>query len=477
MLFNSFEFIVFFLIVVPTYFLFPHKYRWIFLLIASYYFYMCWKPGYAVLIFGSTVVTYLCGLFVEKNRGNKKRQKFFLISSFLINFGILFLFKYFNFINASLSQLFGSLGIGWEVSNLDILLPVGISFYTFQAVGYSIDVYRGDIKAEKNFGIYALFVSFFPQLVAGPIERSRNLLHQLKEEHHFDMDRLVEGLKMMLMGFFKKVVIADRLAFYVNQVYNNPDAHTGSTFILATFFFAIQIYCDFSGYSDIAIGCSHIMGFKLMQNFNIPYFANSIGGFWKRWHISLSSWFGDYVYIPLGGNRVKYWRWVFNILVVFVVSGFWHGANWTFMVWGALHGAYYVVEKGIRKLLKFLFGEFELKSVLKIIPVLLIFIMVCISWIFFRASDIKSAWYILSHIFTEPLSKLYLGESQWITLLSLLLVFVLLFVEYLQYRGLASIYFSESKISRPIRWAWYLFMLFSISILGVGGSNFIYFQF
>ena len=479
MLFNSYKFIAFFVIVCLVYFLLPNnrKIRNGFLLVASYYFYMCWEPIYALLILTSTVITYFCGILVGKNAGNKKKQKTFLISSLIINFAILFVFKYYNFINDSVFAILNKFGIQWHVPGLKVLLPVGISFYTFQAVGYSIDVYKGKLEPEKNFGIYALFVSFFPQLVAGPIERPLNMLHQFYEEHRFDIENVVAGMKMMLWGFFKKIVIADRLATYVDVIYNNPQAATGSSMLLATFFFAIQIYCDFSGYSDIAIGCAKCLDFKLMQNFRTPYFSNSIGTFWKRWHISLSSWFGEYVYIPLGGNRVKYWRWVFNIFVVFILSGMWHGANWTFIVWGALHGFYYMLEKAVKQGTHKLFGDFEFKSVFKVIPILLIFIMVMLAWIFFRANSIGDAWYILSHIFTDPFSKLWLGESQWATLLSLLMVFILFFIEYLQEKGIASIYFSESKVPRPIRWAWYLFMLYAIAILGVSGNSFIYFQF
>ena len=337
MLFNSFAFLIFFPIISILYFIIPHKYRWFFLLTASYYFYMNWKPGYALLIFTSTLVTWLCGLMVEKSE-IKRNKKVFLILSLLINFGILFVFKYFNFINESVYVLLEKYKIRWTIPNLDILLPVGISFYTFQAVGYTIDVYRGDLKAEKNLGIYALFVSFFPQLVAGPIERAKNLLPQFHEKHFPDPDRINIGLKQMIWGYFIKIVVADRLALYINAVYNNVNAHNGTTLLIATIFFSFQIYCDFAGYSNIAIGAAKIMGFDLMTNFTRPYFSSNIHEFWQRWHISLSTWFRDYLYIPLGGNRVGKFRNYVNILITFVVSGLWHGANWTFVIWGALHG-------------------------------------------------------------------------------------------------------------------------------------------
>lgn len=335
MLFNSFEFLLFFPIVCVLYFLLgKNKYRNPFLLLASYYFYMNWKPIYAVLILTSTILTYVCGLLVEKNSGEKKKQKWFLISSLVLNFGILFIFKYFNFINESIFIVLSTTGLKWTVPNLDVLLPVGISFYTFQAVGYSIDVYRGTIKAERNFITYALFVSFFPQLVAGPIERAKNLLPQFHSEHHFDADDVIEGIKQMIWGFFMKLCVADVLSSYVDAIYNNVANHNGTSMLLATLFFTIQIYCDFAGYSNIAIGVARVMGYRLMENFKQPYFALNIKEFWRKWHISLSTWFMDYLYIPLGGNRVSYSRHLLNLAITFLISGVWHGANWTFVIWG-----------------------------------------------------------------------------------------------------------------------------------------------
>lgn len=335
MLFNSFEFLLFFPIVCIIFFLLrKNKYRNPFLLLASYYFYMNWKPIYAVLILTSTILTFVCGLLVENNSEDKKIQKWFLIISLVLNFGILFVFKYFNFINESIFNILSAMGLKWTVPNLDVLLPVGISFYTFQAVGYSIDVYRGTIKAERNFITYALFVSFFPQLVAGPIERAKNLLPQFRSEHHFNADDIIEGIKQMIWGFFMKLCVADVLSSYVDAVYNNVANHNGTSMILATLFFTIQIYCDFAGYSNIAIGAARVMGYRLMENFKQPYFAQNIKEFWRKWHISLSTWFMDYLYIPLGGNRVSYPRHLLNLAITFLVSGVWHGANWTFVLWG-----------------------------------------------------------------------------------------------------------------------------------------------
>ena len=354
MLFNSFEFLLFFPTVCVIYFLLgSNKYRNPFLLLASYFFYMNWKPIYAVLILTSTVLTYVCGLLLEKYAPNKKKQKGFLITSLILNFGILFVFKYFNFINESVFSALSCVGLRWTVPNLDILLPVGISFYTFQAVGYSIDVYRGTIKAERNFLTYALFVSFFPQLVAGPIERAKNLLPQFHEEHKFNPDDVIEGFKLMLWGYFMKLCIADAISGYVNAVFRNVANHNGASMLLATIYFTFQVYCDFAGYSQIAIGAARVMGYRLMQNFRQPYLSSSIKEFWRRWHISLSSWFMDYLYIPMGGNRVKYGRHLLNLMITFLISGLWHGANWTFVLWGALHGSYLILENVILKSIKF----------------------------------------------------------------------------------------------------------------------------
>ena len=332
MLFNSINFIFFFIIVTFLYFALKHKYRWFLLLGSSCYFYMAFVPIYILILGFTIVIDYFAGIFLETSRGKKKRL--FLLASLIANIGVLCIFKYYNFLNTNLSILLHGAGYQNPIPYLSILLPIGLSFHTFQAMSYTIEVYRGNQKAERNFGIYALYVMFYPQLVAGPIERPQNLIHQFYEKHTFDYSRVVAGLKLMLWGLFKKIVIADRLAIYVNAVYNNPTHHSGITLILATVFFAFQIYCDFSGYSDIAIGAAKIMGFKLMTNFNRPYFSRNISEFWKRWHISLSTWFKDYLYISLGGRRVSIPRWYFNLLFVFLVSGLWHGANWTFLIWG-----------------------------------------------------------------------------------------------------------------------------------------------
>lgn len=470
MIFNSFEFLLFFPVVCVIYFaLGKNKYRNLFLLIASYYFYMNWKPVYALLILTSTVLTYLCGLLVEKSEC-LSIKKLYLTISLILNFGILFVFKYFNFINQSVFDLLSFCGIKWTVPNMDILLPVGISFYTFQAVGYSIDVYRGTIKAERNFLTYALFVSFFPQLVAGPIERAKNLLPQFHEEHKFSYNNVIEGAKQMIWGFFMKLCVADVLSGYVDAVYNNVAHHNGLSIILATIFFTIQIYCDFGGYSNIAIGAAKIMGYNLMQNFNTPYFSVSIKEFWRRWHISLSSWFMDYLYIPLGGNRVKYPRYLLNLMIVFVVSGVWHGASWTFVLWGALHGAYQVIGNVFRKYVyAFKYDRWYSKS----IGMVFCFCLVAFAWSFFRANDVADEFVIIKKMFGE-----------WGT------IFVKKFVFINAFMGLVILVLKDMKDAFKwdfgfmhsknvvVRYVSVIFLTAYILLFGsLNGGQFIYFQF
>jgi len=333
MLFNSAEFLIFFPIVVLTYFLIPHKIRHIWLLVCSYFFYMCWNPKYALLMATSTIITYASGVLIEKYY---ERRKLWVGLSFVSNLSILFFFKYFDFALNNINQLLEYLGVSVITTTFDVVLPVGISFYTFQALSYTMDVYRGEIKAQKNLAKYALFVSFFPQLVAGPIERSGNLLNQIDERHTFDCDRVKRGLLLMAWGFFEKLMIADRAAILVNQIYGNYENYGSVALILATLAFAVQIYCDFSGYSDIAIGAAQVMGFSLMQNFRQPYFSLSIAEFWRRWHISLSTWFRDYLYIPLGGSRCSKIKKYRNLMVTFMVSGLWHGSSWNYVIWGGV---------------------------------------------------------------------------------------------------------------------------------------------
>lgn len=347
MLFNSLHFLIFFPVVVGIYYLIPQKARSYWLLLASYYFYMCWNAKYVVLLLFSTVVTYVSGILLERcgraEEEEKKircRKKLYVAASFILNLSILFVFKYLNFGMESLQWIFGQMHIALNVPAVDLLLPVGISFYTFQALGYTMDVYRGEIYAEKNFFRYALFVSFFPQLVAGPIERSKNLLRQLDKPAKPSFDSFRDGILLMLWGYFMKVVLADRIAVFVDTVYGDFETYTGVYLIVATILFAVQIYCDFSGYSVIAMGAAEILGIRLMENFNAPYLSVSVAEFWRRWHISLSSWFRDYLYIPLGGNRKGKMRKYINLLITFGVSGLWHGADWSYVIWGLLNGVW-----------------------------------------------------------------------------------------------------------------------------------------
>lgn len=467
MLFNSFGFLIFFPIVCLVYFLIPsNKYRNLFLLISSYYFYMNWEPLYALLIFFSTFSTFLCGLWVEKYHEHECRKKIFFIANIIVNLGILFLFKYFDFINESIFAFLDILGLRWNVPNLQLLLPVGISFYTFQAIGYSIDVYRGTIKAEKNFGIYALFVSFFPQLVAGPIERSTNLLPQFREKHKFDFDNAVEGGRLMLWGFFMKVCVADRLSMYVDSVYNNVPMHNGTSLLLATFFFTIQIYCDFGGYSLIAIGCAKVMGFSLMQNFRRPYFSHSIKEFWGRWHISLSTWFKDYVYIPLGGNRVKPVRHLVNLFITFLVSGVWHGAAWNFVMWGGLHGVYSILERVTPSV-----GRNS--RILRGLKVIYCFILVSFAWIFFRANSVMDAFLIIEKIFVAQDPQFVYRQGLFMGLLSLMVLMIKDITD--EYADGIKFLHSDNIV---LRYATELFLIAFILQLAVfDGGQFIYFQF
>ncbi len=492
MLFNSLQFIVFFPAVTLMYFLLPHKVRYIWLLIASYFFYMCWNPKYALLMLTSTVITYLSGFAIEAaDRHSKPHLKKWSVAiSFTLNLGILFMFKYFNFVIDNVNALLSATGFSLIDPGFDLLLPVGISFYTFQALSYTMDVYRKDVAHEKNFLKYALFVSFFPQLVAGPIERSSNLLHQMSERHYFDAKRVTRGLMLMLWGFFQKLVIADRAAFFVNAVYNDPQSSVGFVVVIATVLFAVQIYCDFASYSDIARGAAEVMGFSLMKNFDTPYFSRSVAEFWRRWHISLSTWFRDYLYIPLGGNRKGTVRKYFNLMVVFLVSGLWHGANWTFVIWGALNGAYQIIgsiTKPVRRKIAGLFGSKNTFSS-KLLGVICTFVLINFAWIFFRANSLSDAVLLIKNMFSEfnpwmftDGSLYYFGIDRMDMTVLNISILVLFAVSIAKYK---KIEIREWVLSQGIwfRYALYLGALFFVLIFGIYGSNydasqFIYFQF
>ena len=392
MLFNSLKFLIFFPCVFLLYYALPFRFRKYMLLAASYYFYMCWKPEFIVLILFSTLAAYLGGLGTARWPAYKK---WLLAVSLILNLGCLFFFKYFNFFGETLTALCRAVSIPFTAPALKVILPVGISFYTFQTLSYTLDVYRGNMEPERDFVTFALFVSFFPQLVAGPIEKAANLLPQLKEEHGFTYENAAWGIKLMAWGFFKKAVIADQLALLVvDKVYNNLWSYEGGALVAATCAFAVQIYCDFGGYSDIARGCAKMMGIDLMVNFKAPYFAASVTEFWRRWHISLTSWFREYVYIPLGGNRRGAAKKCLFVLITFTLSGLWHGAAWTFVLWGVFHALFMNLEfLWFRK-----HPRRERGPVVHLIRCVVTFGVVSVLWIFFRANTMADALYVLRHI-------------------------------------------------------------------------------
>lgn len=490
MLFNSLDFFIFFPIVTVGYFLIPARWRWIWLLVASCIFYMAFIPVYILVLAATIIVDYIAGIQIDKATGRKR--KLWLIFSVGSTCLILFIFKYFNFFNSNLERVAAFFHLNYSVSAINLILPIGLSFHTFQSLSYVMEVYYGRYKSEKHFGIYALYVMFYPQLVAGPIERPQHLLPQFRKIFDFDYRRVADGLKLMVWGMFKKVVIADRLALLVNTVYNKPFGYDGPVLVLATIFFAFQIYCDFSGYSDIAIGSAQVMGFKLVDNFNRPYFSKSIGEFWRRWNISLSTWFRDYVYIPLGGNRVSKALWSRNIMVTFLASGLWHGANWTYIVWGGLNGLYLLCEEFIYEVKKKLFKRAEHKkhTLLSQLPqVIITFLLVCFAWIFFRAATMADALYIVKHMFkgwgnifsieglhimTSAPHSLGLDKREFVV--AIVAIGIMEFVHFMQRHG--QIRHMLAKQNFFIRWAVYFILVNSIFIFGATGERqFIYFQF
>jgi len=355
---------------------------------------MCWKSEFALLILLSTVVDYIVGRKIYAST-TKKEKRLYLYVSLLVNLGLLFSFKYLDFFIGNLNAFFDAITLDLQIPYMKLLLPVGISFYTFQTLSYTLDIYYGRLKPENHFGKFAVFVSFWPQLVAGPIERASHLLPELNKKVQLSYDNFVWGASKITYGFFKKVVIADRLSIYVNSVYSDLPNTSSFGVLIASFFFAFQIYCDFSGYSDIAIGSARLMGIDLMENFKRPYLAKSFSDFWNRWHISLSSWFRDYCYIPLGGNRVVKWRWYYNLVVTFLISGFWHGSNWTFVIWGALHGVFLILENSMKSTS---FSFIKIFRKLTRLRVIIVFLMVCIAWVFFRANNLDDALLIFNKI-------------------------------------------------------------------------------
>ncbi len=495
MFFNSFRFLIFFPIVFIVYYLLPAggRLRKYWLLAASYFFYMSWNAAYAVLILISTVVTYACGRLLDLSgkkdaTSDASRRKLIVAGSLIINLGILGYFKYFNFFTSGINGVISLFGSDARIPALDILLPVGISFYTFQAIGYTIDVYRGETEAERDFFKYALFVSFFPQLVAGPIERSKNLIRQLTLENRFDFVQARDGFLLMLWGYFLKVVLADRLAIFVDTVYDAPETYQGWYIVVATVMFGFQIYCDFYGYSTIAIGAAQILGIRLMDNFDAPYLADSVAGFWRRWHISLTSWFKDYLYIPLGGNRHGKVRKYINIMIVFLVSGLWHGASMAFVIWGGINGLYQVIGALLSPLRKKVTKVFTGNpdgapgAFIKTIRVIFTFILVDFAWLFFRAGDMSKAALVLKNMFVYTDGSIFecgLNPANFVCLIVCLLI--LLISDICRERGIRI----RSAICN-LRW-WFrlpaiVIIICAILVFGIWGSaydaaGFIYFQF
>lgn len=495
MLFNSAAFLIFFPIVLLVYYILPQKIRYLWLLASSYYFYMCWNAKYALLLLTSTVITYVSGLLLEKAKsmpyddGKKTRvKKAVVAASFVLNLGILMYFKYINFAFFTLARVFSLIHIQLSAPVVDVILPVGISFYTFQALSYTMDVYRDEIYAEKNFFRYALFVSFFPQLVAGPIERSKNLLKQLSEPKKFDYDRAREGLLLMLWGFFLKIVVADRIAIFVDLVYGSYASSGGLSLTLATVLFAVQIYCDFAGYSTIAMGSAMFLGIHLMENFDAPYLSTSVHLFWRRWHISLTSWFKDYLYIPLGGSRKGKLRKYLNKMIVFLVSGLWHGAGFSFVIWGGLNGLYQIIGEIMQpvkdktvSLLRLHRNTFAHKA----IQVLFTFFLVDFSWIFFRAPSCRVAFAIIRRMadirsfFESSLFSYGLGEKNFIVVGICLMI--LLIADICKRKGICL----RDKIMEQDYWFRWLLIAGAVTAIltfGLWGpnydaANFIYFQF
>lgn len=477
MLFNSLAFAVFLPIVFLLYWAIPQKYRWIVLLTASYYFYMSWNVKYVVLILFTTAVSYAAALGMEKIQ-KQSMKRLLVIGAVSASLLVLFFFKYFDFAQNTVIRALQSFALEVHPITLKLMLPVGISFYTFQTLSYAIDVYKGEVKAERNFFKYATFVSFFPQLVAGPIERTGNLLPQIDGEHRFTYEKGAYGMRLMAWGFFKKLVIADNLAVYADAVFADVTEYHGFALVLAVFFFTIQIYCDFSGYSDIAIGVAKLFDIDLMTNFKSPYFSTSIKEFWRRWHISLSSWFRDYVYIPLGGNRVSKGRNMFNLLVTFTLSGLWHGAAFTYIVWGGLHGALQCVEN-------LLFPGKKKEQSRNFIwwgKVVIVFCLVSAAWCFFRAGSCKEALYVFAHMadgLTNPISYINVGvhafdvASLKFILLPLLLLtvydYVALDKDPIQCIG------NLPAVARKVLYV--AFLLLMLLLASFNSQEFVYFQF
>ncbi len=498
MIFNSVQFLIFFPVVFMVYFLLPPGIRYIWLLVSSYYFYICWNPKYIILILFSTVITYISGIIMEILREGKEDiqvkghdLKICAAISFILNLSMLFYFKYFEFAVSTLNRIFGIIGAEAEISSGDMILPVGISFYIFQALGYTMDVYRGEIKAERNFLRYALFVSFFPQLVAGPIERSKNLLRQVDSPTYFDLENVRQGLLTMAYGLFMKVAVADRLAGIIDPIYGDWINHTGMDLGAATMLFAVQIYCDFEGYSQLAIGSAQVLGFRINQNFKTPYLSTNIREFWKRWHISLTNWFRDYLYIPLGGSRKGRGRKYINTMIVFLISGLWHGASWHFVVWGGVNGFYSIIQDSTESVRKkvYRFLKIDTEALFwKCFCGFVTFFLIDISWLLFRSPGVRQAISILYKIcngfnpwyfFSDDFYNIF-GSAKNFSIIVFSLAAVV-GVDMVRKKGVS---LKEYLLKQQIvyRWSIYLILIFIIMLWGAYGNDyeqtqFIYFQF
>jgi alginate O-acetyltransferase complex protein AlgI len=480
MLFNSIEFAIFFPIVVAMFFLSPQRWRVSLLLAASCFFYMAFIPVYILILFVTILIDYFAGMYIEKVE--EQKRKALLCLSIVSTCVVLFVFKYLGFFTSSFEGLAGL--FGWQLPHtfVKIILPIGLSFHTFQSLSYVVEVYRGNQKAERDFVVYATYVMFFPQLVAGPIERPQNLLHQFREWHRFNYCNVTSGLKRMAWGFFKKLVVADRLALYVNDVYAAPRNYNGLQLTIATFFFAYQIYCDFSGYSDIAIGAAQVLGFRLMENFRTPYYSLSVSEFWQRWHISLSTWFRDYVYIPLGGNRVSTKRYIANLLITFGISGLWHGASWTYVWWGLLNGFYLVMgwlTKDWRNRFFSAIGLGQHTLMRKAIMLLSTFLLTCLAWVLFRANNMGDAAYVIRH-FARGWDFQQIKTTQFMLRQLPVAVAAIFALEVGQVLSQSRVSGTSALGRLPLaaRWAAYAAFVMLVLLFGIyQKTQFIYFQF
>lgn len=482
MLFNSIDFAIFLPIVFLLYWFVINKnlkHQNLLIVIASYVFYSWWDWRFLSLILFSTTVDFSVGLGLSRVH-NKLKRKFLLCTSICVNLGFLGFFKYYNFFLDNFISAFTFFGTEIKANSLNIILPVGISFYTFQTLSYTIDVYKQKLKPTKDFIAFAAFVSFFPQLVAGPIERATNLLPQFSSKRSFDYSKAVDGLRQILWGLFKKIVIADNCAEFANSIFNNSSDYSGSTLVIGALFFTFQIYGDFSGYSDIAIGTSRLFGFNLMRNFAFPYFSRDIAEFWRRWHISLSSWFRDYLYIPLGGSRGGTWMKIRNTFVIFIVSGFWHGANWTFIVWGFLNAIYFLpllLTKTNRNNIEIVAKGKYLPTFKESFSILITFSLTVFAWIFFRADNIHHAFSYLSQIFSASLFTIPSFPDAHKSIIVVIFILVFIIIEWLGRNGQYAIAEIELKWNRPVRYAVYYLIIAAIFWFGGTEQQFIYFQF